>query len=296
MEVLVQNQTKSGEAGTHKILVNKSDKIKDFTKTIKTQLNIKLPFNSIGVYFNNENNKKINLSNKEKNFGQYGIEENAELILKNFGTQVDWRLVYVVEYFGPFLIFPSFYLFNLQKANFLQNGALAMGVFHYGKRILESLFVHSFSRDTMPIKNLYVNVFYYWLLFGISCGYSIFNNSYTGELNTLKYLYLSMFFVFEFFNFKCHMMQKKAKEESKGEYKILPGNYGFQWVSCANYFWEFLSWTAFSLFTGTWNSWVFTLCGFSIMTKWALEKHRNFKNLFGNEYPKNRKAMLPFII
>ena len=148
----------------------------------------------------------------------------------------------------------------------------------------------------MPIKNLFVNVIYYWFLFGISCGYSLFNDSYTNNLKPISYLHFLAFFLFEFLNFKCHMVQKQAKEESKGEYKILPGVYGFQFVSCANYLWEFLAWVSFSLFVGTINFWVFSLCGFYVMTKWALEKHSNFKNLFGEDYPRDRKAIIPYIL
>ena len=33
---------------------------------------------------------------------------------------------------------------------------------HYGKRFLETLFLHRFSNSTMPIVNLFWNVTYYW--------------------------------------------------------------------------------------------------------------------------------------
>ena len=32
------------------------------------------------------------------------------------------------------------------------------------------------------------------------------------------------------------------------------------------------------------------------MTVWALKKHRNYKKEFGKEYPRNRKAIFPFIL
>ena len=115
-------------------------------------------------------------------------------------------------------------------------------------------------------------------------------------MNNWKYVFFALFFIFEFMNFLCHMVQKKAKEESNGDYKILPGVYGFQFITCANYFWEILSWIMFSLFANTISFYIFTLCGFAIMTKWALEKHSNFKNLFGEKYPHDRKAIIPFLL
>ncbi len=246
----------------------------------------------------NNKGKKVYLSIKDKTLSTYNFDESCDLIVKDFGIQVDWRLVYVVEYLGPFLIFPLFFFFNLTSSNITQKLGLFMGLIHYGKRIYESIFVHHFSRETMPIKNLFINVVYYWLLFGVSCGYGLFNDGYKEStyFGSLCYLFAVLFFYFEYKNYKCHMIQKIAKEESNGEYKILPSKEGFQFVTCANYFWEFLSWLMFSLFTNSLNFYVFTFAGFFVMTKWALEKHANFKRLFGDSYPKERKAMIPFVV
>lgn len=299
MEVNIKNQTKSGIGGSIKVPLNYNDNIRDIISFLKSKLQISLDANRIGLYFTNNIGKKVYLSNKNKTLKSYNFDESYEIIAKDFGTQVDWRLVYVVEYVGPFVIFPLFFCFNLSSpSNLTQKIGLVMGLVHYGKRILESIFVHQFSRDTMPIKNLFINVCYYWLLFGVSCGYALFNDGYkaNSDFDALKLLYVLGFFLFEYKNYKCHIIQKIAKEESNGEYKILPNKEGFQFVSCANYFWEFLSWFMFSLFTNSVNFYVFTFAGLYIMTKWALEKHANFKNLFGDRYPRERKAIIPFVI
>lgn len=298
MDVNIVNQTKTGISGSTKVPLNHNDKIRDIISFIHTKLKIAIESNRIGLYFVNNKGKKIYLANKEKTLSSYNFDESYDIIVKDFGTQVDWRLVYVVEYLGPFIIFPSFFFFNLTSSNTTQKLGLLMGLVHYGKRIYESIFVHKFSRDTMPVKNLFINVIYYWFLFGVSCGYGLFNDGYKEStyFGTLKYLFAVLFFYFEFKNYNCHMIQKTAKEESNGEYKILPNKEGFQYVTCANYFWEFLSWLMFSLFTNSLNFYIFTLAGLYIMTKWALEKHSNFKSLFGDRYPKERKAMIPFVI
>ena len=43
-------------------------------------------------------------------------------------------------------------------------------------------------------------------------------------------------------------------------------------------------------------AWFFLVAGSYMMTQWAVKKHRNYKKEFGNQYPKNRKALFPFIL
>jgi len=35
------------------------------------------------------------------------VEENVNLLVKDLGFQVSWRLTYVLEYIGPLVIFPA---------------------------------------------------------------------------------------------------------------------------------------------------------------------------------------------
>ena len=75
---------------------------------------------------------------------------------------------------------------------------------------------------------------------------------------------------------------------------VLPD--GFEYVTCANYFWEFLSWLSFSLFSLHWSVFIFTILGFIQMRSWALKKHKEMCLNFGDLYPAQRKAFIPFFI
>lgn len=47
--------------------------------------------------------------------------------------------------------------------------------------------------------------------------------------------------------------------------------------------------------TQTVAAFLFSIAGMYQMTVWALGKHRNYKKEFSN-YPKQRKAVIPFVI
>jgi very-long-chain enoyl-CoA reductase len=52
----------------------------------------------------------------------------------------------------------------------------------------------------------------------------------------------------------------------------------------------------FSILTKNYTAFIFTLFSVVQMTQWALEKHRRYRKEFGDKYPKNRKAIFPFIL
>jgi very-long-chain enoyl-CoA reductase len=149
----------------------------------------------------------------------------------------------------------------------------------------------------MPLKNLFINCGYYWVLYGLLCGYSLFNPNYEEWMKSpinrgiLVFLFVSC----ELKNLKCHMILRKLKEDNNGE-KGIPNGEGFEFVSCANYFWEILAWVFFSILVGLPAFYLFTACGFYILRKWSLKRHNDYKKIFGDRYPKDRKAFIPFLI
>ncbi|CAH1757780.1 4918_t:CDS:2 [Entrophospora sp. SA101] len=71
--------------------------------------------------------------------------------------------------------------------------------------------------------------------------------------------------------------------------------YGFDFVTCPNYFFEVLAWTSVSILKNSFAAYLFTFVGFIQMYFWAIKKHKSCHIEFRN-YPKNRKAMIPFIL
>jgi very-long-chain enoyl-CoA reductase len=234
-------------------------------------------------------------------------DPNTLYYLKDIGPQINYRLVYILEYLGPLvftIIFFARYAFIFIKNNpnkQLQTHILCyffMSLFHYSKRILESLFVHIFSRTTMPLQNLFKNCLYYWGIFGILCGYTLFN-PYAKDLTWFKvprYFFIAFFFSAEIKNLQTHIILREIKIKGKGKKYMPPRKEGFELCTCANYMWEFFAWVSFSIFSCNIFVVIFTICGFLQMKQWALKKHKDMKNAFGEKYPKNMFAFIPYYI
>lgn len=238
-------------------------------------------------------------------FEENGIKDSDILIFKDLGVQISWRLVYVIEYLGPIFIFPLFYYCDKyiysqpnKKKSIIQILSFWFLLFHFIKREFESLFVHRFSNATMPIIRVPINCFHYWILCGVSIGYYLFHPLYKApQIESRPLLVYSTFIlllVLEFLNLKCHLILRNLRPRGTKN-RGIPFGYGFSYVSCANYFYEVLIWSVFSLLINTITAYVFTIVATVQMSIWALKKHRNYKREFAN-YPKTRKAIFPFIL
>lgn len=235
--------------------------------------------------------------------------DSFKLYFKDLGPQVGWTTVFLTEYAGPLFIYlifyfrPSFIYGSKQaKQHDVIHLACACWVFHYAKRLLETIFVHRFSHATMPILNIFKNSFYYWG-FAAFVAYFINHPLYTPAMfgNAQIYAGLAAFIINEFGNLSIHLALRDLRPAGSKVRKIPfptgnPFTILFNFVSCPNYTYEIGSWVAFSIMTQSLPALLFTIAGAYQMVIWALGKHRNYRREFDAKYPRGRKSIFPFII
>ncbi|KAK1444854.1 3-oxo-5-alpha-steroid 4-dehydrogenase like protein [Babesia gibsoni] len=233
----------------------------------------------------------------------YGVKDDSSLYFKDLGVQISWRLVFFLEYLGPLIIFPL--LYHLPWAFYDEVGttksqtqvwAYSMLMFHFVKREIESLFIHKFSKTTMPIANLFKNCFHYWVLCGLGIGYYVFHPRYKTIIFYCpeeKVCLMTLFFFFEFMTLMTHLTLRNLRPRGTTT-RGIPHGWGFQYVSCANYFWELMVWITFALFANTLSSYFFTFVVTVILCNWAKKKHRRYLAEFP-KYDKRRKCIIPFL-
>ncbi|KAJ6322775.1 hypothetical protein OIU77_012589 [Salix suchowensis] len=161
----------------------------------------------------------------------------------------------------------------------VQTYALYYWCFHYFKRIMETFFVHRFSHATSPLSNVFRNCAYYWT-FGSYIAYYVNHPLYTPVSDLQMKIGFGIGLVCQLANFYCHILLRSLRRpDGNGGYQI-PSGFLFNIVTCANYTTEIYQWLGFNIATQTVAGYIFLVVATSIMTNWALAKHRRLKKLF----------------
>lgn len=253
----------------------------------------------------NGNAKVVRLDDDSRSVDSYGLGAEPQLQFKDLGPQIGYRFVFLVEYLGPMLFVGLWYLrpsfvFGADAVATPYNWVASLGVgcwmVHFLKRELETLFVHKFSRPTMPLQNLFKNCTYYWT-FGAVIGYPLCHPQYAPPSSLAQvYAGLALFAVSEVGNLICHLMLSNMRPKEGSQKREIPSGFLFNYVACPNYTFEVLSWVGFSVMTQIPAAYLFTLVGFLQMADWARKKHANYKKTYDTEYTKlRRKAIIPFV-
>ncbi|KAK9920478.1 hypothetical protein M0R45_029033 [Rubus argutus] len=79
-----------------------------------------------------------------------------------------------------------------------------------------------------------------------------------------------------------------------GGYKVPKGGW-FELVSCPNYFGEIVEWLGWAVMTWSWAGLGFMLYTCANLVPRARANHRWYLEKFGEDYPKARKAVIPFL-
>jgi len=239
-----------------------------------------------------------------------GVRDGDELVVKDLGSQVSWKTVFLVEYAGPLVIHPVLYYLpsvfygGAVQHSKLQKYVYAMTMAHFAKRELETLFVHRFSHATMPLRNIFKNSFHYHVLSGLFLAYPIYgptygaNSGYITGTRRSDPLFIwtcaGIWLFAELSNLSTHLTLRNLRPPGSKK-RAIPHGYGFGLLSCPNYFFESVAWSTVAYMTGSWAAWLFWAVSTIQMMTWATKKQRAYKKEFGKEYPRQRKAMIPFL-
>jgi 3-oxo-5-alpha-steroid 4-dehydrogenase 1 len=104
-------------------------------------------------------------------------------------------------------------------------------------------------------------------------------------------IFISGFIINQFADKKLIGLRKGGKSGY-----FIPRGGLFNYISCPNFFGEIVEWTGFAIM-----AWNFPALSFAVWTAAnliprAIDHHKWYKGYFKDEYPKSRKAVIPFVV
>ncbi|WYZ36778.1 hypothetical protein EsH8_II_000284 [Colletotrichum jinshuiense] len=285
------------------IEVSSDATIEDVKLAIARQTGIS-DFNRVGLF--DPSTQKTLKNRKAQISSEQAVISAGQVLVKDLGPQLAWRTVFVIEYLGPILIHLAFV--SLRPYIYSGTGAkkalsptqllvLAMFLGHFLKREYETLFVHKFSANTMPLRNIFKNSFFYWAFSGLLCAWHIYSPTSSTALarnDAVDVLGTIIFLFGEASNAIVHLNLASLRSLGGTERKI-PRGYGFSVVTCPNYMFEIISWIGVIVTSRSWAVAVFIIVGAAQMASWAKGKERAYRKEFPETYKKKKFVLLPGI-
>ena len=205
-------------------------------------------------------------------------------------SQLGW---FVMEIISP-AMFAYFFLIGDTDKNWVMWVFFICWVGHYTNRsIIYPL------RQKNPAK-MPLSIALFAFLFNVVNGF--LNGYFLGSIQSYTIDYLSnwnfilgiiLFIVGMRINMQSDTILLNLRSENKG-YHIPNGRF-FKYVSYPNYFGEILEWTAFALMTWSWAGLSFMIWTMANLVPRAIKGHQWYHQQF-DDYPKDRKAIFPFVL
>ena len=170
-----------------------------------------------------------------------------------------------------------------------------MILFHFGKRLLESKYVHIFSNATVPVVGILKNIIGYWVIFGLMIPIELLIITHKSlgpcwfPCRTFEMLCFVGFMVCEVLNGWCHwklrMLRVKVVNgrEVITKERVIPRGMFFDSIISPNYTFEICAWLFFIGFSRSYVCFLFICLGGYIMMVWAKGKKKKLLKVCKND-------------
>lgn len=213
-----------------------------------------------------------------------------------WGPMIDRRLCWMIMESGAVIFFTGFFLLG----NGLQPGMQWLFVAAFLVHYLHRAFVFPLRMKGPPKQNP-LAIALMALVFNAYNGY--LNGRYLGVhadaydvswLSDPRFIIGAILFVAGFaINYHSDEILFRMRRTNEGEYRIPKGGL-YRWITCPNYFGEILEWTGWAIATWSAPGLVFLVWTIANLAPRAYSNHLWYHKTF-DDYPKTRKALIPFL-
>jgi 3-oxo-5-alpha-steroid 4-dehydrogenase 1 len=219
----------------------------------------------------------------------------GKFLRKGWGPTIHSKWAWMIMEFPSPALMIIFFTFS-GNINIITTIFLFLWLSHYVYRTFIYSFRQSGREKPYPLI-LVLMALIFNCLNGFVNGYGIFYlNSYnvtwffSWQFITGVIIFITGYLVNKAADEKLRSLRKKKP----GEY-LLPKGWLFNYISCPHYFGEIIEWSGWSVMTYSLPGVAFFAFTFSNLFPRAIASHKWYKINFP-EYPKDRKALIPFII
>jgi len=192
-----------------------------------------------------------------------------------------------------FLLMPVISITGPSEKNYISIVLIFLWILHYGNRTLIFPFKLKTNQKKMPLVIVLSAVFFNGIN-GILNGYYIgyLSNENESLLTIHVILGLVIFFTGMYINKSSDKKLISLRENNEG-YQIPKGQL-FNFISCPNHFGEIIEWIGFAIIGLNLPALTFAIWTFCNLAPRSNNHHKWYKEKF-KEYPKKRKALIPFL-
>lgn len=217
-------------------------------------------------------------------------------IRKGWGPTTSARLGWLIMEFPALFVMIIMFITGNKHTNPIAIVFITMWTIHYTQRTFIYPFIMRGGNKRFPLL-LILFAITFNLINGYINGYYLFSLSPVYTLHWfLDPRFIAGFILFfsgMIINLHSDHILRSLRKPRKNDYSI-PKTGLFRYISCPNYFGEIIEWTGWAIATWSLPGLAFALFTFANLAPRASSNHSWYQKSFP-DYPKKRKALIPFI-
>ena len=217
-------------------------------------------------------------------------------IKKGWGLNIPTRVGWIVMESPCVILMIAYGLIVRDQLQTVHEVFLLIWLSHYIHRTFIYPFVIEITNPKMPI-SIAASAFFFNIINVSIQAFGIFYYTQYSDvwLSSSTFIFgLSFFLLGMYINIKSDYIMIALKK-SKGDGYHIPNSFLYKYLSAPNYFGEIIEWIGWAILTWSISGVVFLIWVIANLFPRALAHHKWYKSKFEN-YPKNRKAIIPGII
>ena len=215
-----------------------------------------------------------------------------------WGPLVDNKFAWIIMELPALIVFPILVFTSENTVSAITKVFILLWLLHYFNRTIIFPLRIKTKKKKMPLIIAFL-AFIFNIINGLVNGIYFssvrFDYSETWLSSPQFIIGITLFIIGFYINNKSDSYLISLRKGKKKKGYVIPKKGLFNYVSCPNFFGEILEWLGFAVMTWSVAGLAFFLwTSFNLVPR-ALSHHRWYKNTF-HEYPKDRKAIFPFIL